>query len=96
MSLPWAITQAQGIQRIAENGRTVVIVAQNAYATLSVSHFGHLLEDGWVALSGPPEELLSNDYVAISDPATVIRPGPGLLRAAVRISLMVSGDFRRS
>ena len=51
------------IKRIAESGRTIVIVEQNAYAALNVSHFGYVLENGRVALKGPADDLLGNDYV---------------------------------
>jgi branched-chain amino acid transport system ATP-binding protein len=51
------------IHRIAQTGRTIVIVEQNAYAALSVAHRGYVLENGRVALSGPADELIANDYV---------------------------------
>ena len=53
----------QDIRRIAKTGRTIVIVEQNAYAALSVAHQGYVLENGRVALSGPADELIVNDYV---------------------------------
>ncbi len=53
----------QDIRRIAKTGRTIVIVEQNAYAALSVAHHGYVLENGRVALSGPADELIVNDYV---------------------------------
>jgi branched-chain amino acid transport system ATP-binding protein len=51
------------IRRIAQGGRTILIVEQNAYAALSVSNFGYVLENGRVALAGPAKELMMNDYV---------------------------------
>ena len=51
------------IGRIAQRGRTILIVEQNAYAALSVSNFGYVLENGRVALSGLARELMTNDYV---------------------------------
>jgi branched-chain amino acid transport system ATP-binding protein len=51
------------IRRIADNGRTILIVEQNAYAALSVSDYGYVLENGRVALEGEAEELIENDYV---------------------------------
>jgi branched-chain amino acid transport system ATP-binding protein len=51
------------IRRIAQRGRTILIVEQNAYAALSVSNFGYVLENGRVALAGPAKELMMNDYV---------------------------------
>jgi branched-chain amino acid transport system ATP-binding protein len=53
----------QSIQRIAQQGRTIVIVEQNAYAALAASSFGYVLENGRVALSGDAETLLADDYV---------------------------------
>ncbi|HMR32758.1 MAG TPA: ABC transporter ATP-binding protein [Geminicoccaceae bacterium] len=53
----------QDIRRIARTGRTIVIVEQNAYAALSVAHHGYVLENGRVALSGPADELIADDYV---------------------------------
>lgn len=51
------------IRRIADTGRTVMIVEQNAYAALSVSDYGYVLENGSVALEGDAEKLIEDDYV---------------------------------
>ena len=51
------------IRRIADSGRTILIVEQNAYAALSVADFGYVLENGRVALEGDADELIENDYV---------------------------------
>lgn len=51
------------IRRIADTGRTVLIVEQNAYAALGVSDYGYVLEGGAVALHGPAEQLIHDDYV---------------------------------
>lgn len=51
------------IRRIADTGRTVLIVEQNAYAALSVADRGYVLENGRVALSGDADDLIENDYV---------------------------------
>jgi branched-chain amino acid transport system ATP-binding protein len=51
------------IRRIADSGRTILIVEQNAYAALSVADYGYVLENGRVALEGDAEELIENDYV---------------------------------
>jgi branched-chain amino acid transport system ATP-binding protein len=53
----------EDIRRIARTGRTILIVEQNAYAALSVADYGYVLENGRVALSGPAEELIEDDYV---------------------------------
>ena len=51
------------IRRIAQGGRTVVIVEQNAYAALSVADHGYVLEGGRIALEGPAQKLLHDDHV---------------------------------
>ncbi|VTY39808.1 High-affinity branched-chain amino acid transport ATP-binding protein LivF [Xylophilus ampelinus] len=51
------------IRRIAQTGRTVLIVEQNAYAALGISDHGYVLENGAVALEGPAAQLMHDDYV---------------------------------
>jgi len=51
------------IRKIAEGGRTVVIVEQNAYAALGVADYGYVLEGGSIALEGHADELLRDDHV---------------------------------
>ncbi len=52
------------IQRInVEEGKTVLLVEQNAYAALSVAHYAYILEVGRVVLEGPGKELLENPKV---------------------------------
>ena len=52
------------IQRInTEEGKTVLLVEQNAYAALSVAHYAYILEVGRVVLEGPGKELLENPRV---------------------------------
>ena len=51
------------VRRIAQTGRTVMLVEQNAYAALSVADYGYALENGAVALHGPADQLIHNDYV---------------------------------
>jgi branched-chain amino acid transport system ATP-binding protein len=51
------------IRRIAQDGRTVVIVEQNAYAALGVADYGYVLEGGRIALEGPAQILLRDDHV---------------------------------
>jgi branched-chain amino acid transport system ATP-binding protein len=53
----------EDIRRIAQTGRTILIVEQNAYAALSVADYAYVLENGRVSLSGPAEELIEDDYV---------------------------------
>ena len=52
------------IERInSEEGTTVLLVEQNAYAALSVAHYAYILEVGRVVLEGPGKELLENPGV---------------------------------
>lgn len=52
------------IERInSEEGKTVLLVEQNAYAALSVAHYAYILEVGRVVLEGPGRELLENPGV---------------------------------
>jgi branched-chain amino acid transport system ATP-binding protein len=46
------------------DGRTVLLVEQNARAGLAISHHGAVLDSGRVALTGPGRELLNNPRVA--------------------------------
>ena len=51
------------IRRIAATGRTVMLVEQNAYAALGIADRGYVLENGRVALEGPAQQLMHDDYV---------------------------------
>ncbi len=51
------------IKRIAETGRTVMLVEQNAYAALGIADRGYVLENGRVALQGDASQLIHDDYV---------------------------------
>ncbi|MCC6779897.1 MAG: ABC transporter ATP-binding protein [Hyphomicrobiales bacterium] len=51
------------IRRIADAGRTIMLVEQNAYAALGIADVGYVLEGGRVALSGPADRLAKDDYV---------------------------------
>jgi branched-chain amino acid transport system ATP-binding protein len=51
------------IKRIAQTGRTVMLVEQNAYAALSIADRGYVLENGRVALEGDAQRLIRDDYV---------------------------------
>jgi len=51
------------IRRIADNGRTVMLVEQNAYAALSIADYGYVLENGAVVLQGEASRLIHDDYV---------------------------------
>lgn len=51
------------IQRINREGKTVLLVEQNALQALQIAHQGVVLETGRVVTQGPAQELLSSDEV---------------------------------
>ena len=51
------------IQDINSKGMTVLLIEQNAWQALHISHRGYVLETGEVSLQGPAAELLHNDHV---------------------------------
>lgn len=51
------------IKKINADGKTVLLVEQNAYAALSIANYAYILEVGRVALAGPGFELLENPRV---------------------------------
>lgn len=51
------------IRKINEDGKTVLLVEQNAYAALSVANYAYILEVGRVVLEGPGRELLEDPKV---------------------------------
>ncbi|MBI4642153.1 MAG: ABC transporter ATP-binding protein [Deltaproteobacteria bacterium] len=51
------------IQRIRQEGVTVLIVEQNTKQTLEICDRGYVLENGRILLSGTGQELLNNDHI---------------------------------
>jgi branched-chain amino acid transport system ATP-binding protein len=51
------------IGTLREQGTTILLVEQNAQAALSLADQGHVLEVGNIVVSGPGNELLTNDQV---------------------------------
>jgi len=51
------------IRTINEEGKTVLLVEQNAYAALKVAHAAYVLEVGTIVLSGSGDDLLKNPKV---------------------------------
>jgi len=51
------------VKRIAAEGVTVLLVAQNVEQALAIADRGYVLETGSVALSGTGEKLLHDDAV---------------------------------
>ena len=51
------------IQTINQQGVTILLIEQNAFQALTVSHRAYVLETGRISLSGSAPELLHNDHV---------------------------------
>ena len=51
------------IKRVKSEGKTVLLVEQNAAAALSIADYGYVLETGNIVLEGKGKELLANDEV---------------------------------
>jgi len=51
------------VRRIAEQGVTILLAAQNANYALQASSYGYVMETGRVALEGPSATLRSNEHV---------------------------------
>jgi branched-chain amino acid transport system ATP-binding protein len=51
------------IQEINRQGKTILLVEQNAFAALSIAHKAYVLEVGSVALQGTGKDLLHNPQV---------------------------------
>ena len=53
----------QVIRRINREGRTILLVEQNAFQAMSLAHDAHVLETGSIVLSGPASEIKVNPRV---------------------------------
>jgi branched-chain amino acid transport system ATP-binding protein len=51
------------VQRLKEEGITILLVEQNAHAALAIADAGYVIETGKIILSGPGRELLENEEV---------------------------------
>ncbi len=51
------------IRKINEQGMTIVLVEQNAYMALKLSHAGYVLETGKIVMAGPSADLLANPQI---------------------------------
>jgi branched-chain amino acid transport system ATP-binding protein len=51
------------LQRLNEQGTTILLVEQNAAMALQLAHRGYVLETGRIALEGTGKELLGNEQV---------------------------------
>ena len=46
-----------------EDGKTILLIEQNAYAALNIAHQAYILEVGSIVLEGPGQELMNNPKV---------------------------------
>ena len=51
------------VRRIASEGVTILLVAQNALQALRVAHHAYVMETGRIVLAGPSAELRASDHV---------------------------------
>lgn len=51
------------IDGINRQGVTILLVEQNVYQSLRISHRAYVMETGRVVLTGTGDELLANDHV---------------------------------
>ncbi len=51
------------ISHLKDEGLTVLLVEQNAFAALAISDYGYVLENGVIALEGNAKELMENDEI---------------------------------
>ena len=56
-------TMFEAIRQINRDGTTILLVEQNVFRALKLSHRGYILEDGRVVAEGPSEDLLRNPQV---------------------------------
>lgn len=61
---PVLITEVyRAFQRLKEEGRTILLVEQNARAALSLADYGYVLETGRLVVEGPTQELRDSELV---------------------------------
>ncbi len=51
------------ITRLKEEGITILLVEQNAYAALNISDSAYVLENGKIAISGKASDMIGNDEI---------------------------------
>jgi branched-chain amino acid transport system ATP-binding protein len=51
------------IKGINQQGTTILLVEQNVFHSLTLSHRGYVLENGSIVLSGPGQDLLRNQHI---------------------------------
>jgi len=50
------------VRQLNDESLSVLLVEQNLRASLKMSHFGYVLENGRIVLEGKGQDLLSNEY----------------------------------
>ncbi|WP_291429067.1 ABC transporter ATP-binding protein [Deinococcus sp.] len=53
----------QAVQRVNNDGVSVLLAEQNAFAALGIAHRGYVLEGGQITLDGPQQALMTDDRV---------------------------------
>ena len=53
----------ESIMKLRDEGVTVIIVEQNVNTTLKIADYAYIMDHGRVVLSGPSEQLISDDNV---------------------------------
>ncbi len=51
------------LQKLNDEGMTILLVEQNARAALQIAHRGYVLENGHIVLDGPARDLLADEEV---------------------------------
>jgi branched-chain amino acid transport system ATP-binding protein len=51
------------IQRINDEGVTLLVVEQNVWQTLQVAHYGYILENGFIGEHGTTADLKSDTRI---------------------------------
>jgi len=51
------------IREINQQGTTLLLVEQNMFHSLNLSHRGYVLENGSIVLTGSGQDLLKNQYI---------------------------------
>lgn len=54
------------LQKIVEQGTTILLVEQDVKNSLNMSHRGYIIEHGRIVMEGPARELLENPHVKIA------------------------------
>lgn len=53
----------RAIKEINEQGTTILLVEQNAYAALKVAHRGYVMQTGEIVMSGSSDDLIKNEEI---------------------------------